>query len=222
MKVNVIISAVISFLILLFFSLISFDSCIYKFKEIIISISLAFLTSSIFFYFTVIVKNEKDKKNLLPFVAEKLLMIIIKERYFFKEMKSGSDVNISHFNPTDEDICSFCKAIDSSKDNNCQLTKDTFKNIEKYFQNLEKRIDSLFIFHDVLDSELRSILINIKNNSNSKSLNLSFSQEKNSLEKFSNDLIKFHHSINILLSYSKKKLNNYIMDKTLDFSKISK
>jgi hypothetical protein len=208
----------IIFLIIKIFVLNDIDECCSKGYEIGIifeNISIAIISSIIFYFFIVHIKYVKDKININIFLNKEIERIFDNYRVIYREFANKLGINFIDF-PSNNNIRNICKNI-KEEDQFTIFNINDGKQIDekhnackyfyKHFSKIEWSINKIYSFMPFLETDLINIFEEIKDNlfiiENEK--NIYFDQIQ-SLEYWPDELIKLNDHFKLLKTYYNKMI----------------
>lgn len=135
--------------------------------EITFDISLAILSSFIFYFFVVHIKEYRDKKIVLRIVNNKILNLITARNYIFNQLKEASKVSSETDETTERYINSIFKAINPNDKSplifNEMLDQHNWLQFINYYLSQSLNIiTDIYQFMPYLESDLLNILYKIE------------------------------------------------------------
>lgn len=142
----------------------------YKFGQIIYKLCMSYISAFIFYFLVVHIKQQKDKKNLYPYVTKKVNRVIGSAWVIIAEIAKASNITLAEKYPTKEELDIICKKINPHAKAPLLLgSKENNVNWIQYFDFHKKRsndaIEKAFKNMPFLESELVNILTRIEDNS---------------------------------------------------------
>jgi hypothetical protein len=209
--ISILIIVIIDFTHFRFNALIKGSSI--KINEILSRLSLAYISSFIFYFVVVYLKEETDRKNVYPYIKHQIHSIFSIHKIVISKLKD-SDINENIFLNKEElaRILDKVSPLDSIKSIE-QMPHGTFYELLVFeSKHAKNAIYLLFGKMKYIDSELSKILFEIEN-SNFISFGINELQYYSKYEKNLSFLLDTYYYYNLLLikleSYTGKNLNKY-------------
>lgn len=182
-----------------------------KFEGLIEGFCRSFIAAYIFYSVNVYLKERREKKFILPLVANNVILLVVNNHTIVKCLKN--DLQLSHkFYPTDEEFKELLSKVDP-RETATMFSKE--KNWLHLFENRRKStlsyITKIFSSGRHIDDELRKILLEIQSSlylSDGWAFNALTFDEKN-LEKYHYVFFKYFSLIQDLSNYFDKNLKSY-------------
>jgi hypothetical protein len=186
-----------------------------KSEYLIETISLSYLAAYIFYVLNIYLVERRERKSILPFVAKKVIGIIVNNHSIINCITEPSKINKNlDYYPTQDDYKQKLKLINPKE--NVPLFFKTkswiflFKNRQESTQN---SIDRIWLSGKHIDEELRRILLEISCSLYFKE-NYAFNSEDfedENLEKYHLVFFKYFQLIQQLKNYYDKNLKEYYL-----------
>lgn len=215
-----------------------------KVNRLIETISIAYMTSFIFYIVVVVLKSKRDEKIILPFVADYVYVALNNCMFFCYSMRSAAgleyiqtETSIYNRNlniyPGENDLNTICSTINPNQTINEDIGLEGFTAIPHFFGvmiNYTHRIDYFLkiILEKArfMDTELLRLLTNIQTHgfhqhmiSYDKSLVLSAKHRHDDLIVFKDSLKSYFDLYLRLEKYTDKELKKYVERKSLKHKK---
>lgn len=182
-----------------------------KFENLIEGFSKAFIASYIFYTINIYLREKREKKFILPLIANNVLLLIVNNHSIINCLKNDFKLNLDYF-PDDNEFKELLGKV-NPRTNSPFYYKD--KTWLFLFQNRQKStqsgISKIFASGKHLDEELRTILLQMQS-----SLYLQENYAFNSDDFEDKDLSKYHYVfytyfqlVKRLKSYYDKNLKTY-------------
>ncbi|KAF0204766.1 MAG: hypothetical protein FD170_191 [Bacteroidetes bacterium] len=211
-----------------------------KVNSLIETISIAYLTSFIFYVVVVVLKTKRDEKIILPFIADYTFVALNNCMFFCFSMRSAAGLkfiktetsiykrNLNIY-PNENDLNEICSTINPNKPINKDVGLEGFTSIPHFFGvmiNYSHRIDYFLKIilekSRFMDIELLRILTDIQTHgyhqhmiSYDKSLVLTAKHRHDDLKVFKDSLKSYFDLYLKLENYANKKLKRYVERKSL-------
>lgn len=211
-----------------------------KLNRLIETIAVSYLTSFIFYFFIVIIKEKRDKKILLPFIADYVYIAMNNCMYFCFSMRNSAglesvametsihDRNLNIY-PNLEDLRAICSKINPNEDKNEDIGINGLQTIPHFFGAMihyTYRIDYFLKIvldkSNFIDIELLRILTDIQTHgyhqhmlSYDKKLVMTAKHRHDNLNIFEKSLLSYFDLFRKLEDYSERNLKNYVERKSL-------
>ncbi len=215
-----------------------------KVNRLIETISIAYLTSFIFYIVVVVLKTKRDEKIILPFIADYTYVALNNCMFFCFSMRSAAGLeyintetsiykrNLNIY-PNENDLNAICTTINPNKTINEDIGLEGFTAIPHFFGvmiNYTHRIDYFLKIilekSRFMDTELLRILTDIQTHgyhqhmiSYDKSLVLTAKHRHDDLKVFKDSLKSYFDLYLKLENYADKNLKRYVERKSLKHKK---
>jgi hypothetical protein len=179
-----------------------------KLETLVHRISLAYITSFIFYYVVVFRKDQRNKKQLYPIIAKWSRMIVINNNAVLKSMIQEANLNIDNRLPSADEFKVIGKSIFLFNKANTKL------NWTEYFQFHRKGtleyIDKILVQINYLDSEHIRILTTLQNSVHfNDHMAYNSPKENINLESYHAVFFNFYNQINKLEQFNNKNFKKY-------------
>jgi hypothetical protein len=186
-----------------------------KSEYFIETISLSYLAAYIFYVLNIYLVEKREKKSILPFVAKKVIGIIVNNHSIINCITEPSKININlDFYPTPDDYKVLLKSINPKE--NAPLffkTKSWFFLFKNRQESTQNSIDKIWLSGKHIDEELRRILLEISSSLYLKE-NYAFNSEDfddENLEKYHLVISNYFQLIQQLKNYYDINLKKYYL-----------
>lgn len=120
---------------------------------------LSYISAFIFYFFVVHIKQQKDKRNIYQFVAEKSICIISYGQTIGKDLAKDSNVKLKAYYPSKDELLEICYKIDPYSEpttlvNWSGLKLNWFLHFENYRQETMNAINEIYTKMPFLDAKL--------------------------------------------------------------------
>ena len=206
-----------------------------KTNNLIETISFSFVTSYIFYYIVVELKDKYDKKILFPFIADYTYVTLNNCVMFCSVMRDWAKIQKIEINtciydrnsdiyPTEEEVKTICLAINPNEGKNKDLGLEGIRIIPHFYGIMIKYIHDIDYFLKIileksifLDTELIRILTDIQTSglqqsmiSYTKAQMFTAKHTEPNLEVFEKSFISYFNLFRKLEDYSEKKLKKFV------------
>lgn len=231
--------SILSFIILYFFENIRIPVILNinpaRINSLIEILSLTFISSFIFYYVVVRLKDKADKKNIYPFIADYTYIMMNNCIYFCDSMRNWAKLENKHFNtgienrnlnvyPNIDELKQICKNIDPNKEEEDIKSPPGFRAIPHFFGimihftlRIDYFLDILLTKSNFLDTDLLRILTDIKTSgyhqditSHGRDKILMVKHRHNNLNVYISSLNYYFILFKKLEIYAEKNLKKYV------------
>lgn len=120
---------------------------------------MSYISAFIFFFFVVHIKQQKDKRNIYQFVAEKSINIISCGQTIGRDLAKDSNVKLKTYYPSKEELLEICYKINPYSEPTTLvswsgLKLNWFSHFEKYRQDSMDSINEIYAKMPFLDAQL--------------------------------------------------------------------
>lgn len=189
-----------------------------KVGVIVDRLCLSFVSSYIFYFVVVHLKNQKDKENIYQYIANKTYQIIGDGKSVFLALKTEAKYEFGGDYPSLNDIEEICKAVNPY--GQAPLILGQLRNYANWLQFLvyymnrtEEGIKKIYIKMQFLDSDYLKLIINIQDStyfSIVKSLiSLGAPISNTDLSAFAKNIYEYLNHVRLLEDYAERKLKDY-------------
>lgn len=135
--------------------------------QLVYGLSFSYVSAFIFYFFVVHLKDQKDKDNLYPYIADKVLFIVEQGKGLINACAKSAQVSIVGNYPNDSELLNICKAIDpNSKSPLAMGVSGHYANWRQYFEYFMRRSNDatsrILSKMQFLDSDLVIKLVKIE------------------------------------------------------------
>ncbi|MES2654822.1 MAG: hypothetical protein V4620_04485 [Bacteroidota bacterium] len=182
-----------------------------KFEILIEGFSKAFIASYIFYTVNIYLREKREKKFILPLIANNVMLLIVNNHSIINCLKNDSKLSLDYF-PTKDEFNDLLRLV-NPRSNSPLYYKD--KSWTFLFQNRQKStlsgISKIFASGKHLDEELRTILLQMQSSlylQDNYAFNSDAFEEKN-LSKYYVVFFTYFELVKRLKSYYDKNLKTF-------------
>ena len=186
-----------------------------KSEYFIETISLSYLAAYIFYVLNIYLVEKKERKSILPFVAKKVIGIIVNNYSIINCMTEPSKINMNiDFYPTKDDYKKLLRSINPKEKAPLFFKTKSWIYLFKNRQiNTQNSIDKIWLSGKHVDDQLRRILVEISSSTylnDSCAFNSEDFNDEN-LEKYYLVFFEYFQLIQQLRNYYNKNLKEYYL-----------
>lgn len=211
-----------------------------KLNRLIETVAVSYLTSFIFYYVIVIIKEKRDKKIIMPFIADYVYVAMNNCMCFCFSMRNSAglesvsiETNIHNRNlniyPNLEDLKTICTKINPNEEKNADIGINGLQTIPHFFGvmiNYTYQIDYFLKIvldkSNFIDIELLRILTDIQTHgyhqhmlSYDKKLVMTAKHRHDNLSVFEKSFLSYFELFRMLEDYSERYLKKYVERESL-------
>ncbi|EKT3967339.1 hypothetical protein NTJ12_002426 [Flavobacterium psychrophilum] len=209
--------AIISLLIVIWINLIDFkfveliEGKGKTFEAIVENLCLSFIAGYMFYFLNVYLVERKEKKDILPFVARNVMLLLVNNSSIISCLKGNSKVDLKKY-PTKEEFKVLLEKV-NPKENIpfFYINKNWFYLFQNRQKSTNKYIDKILQSGKYIDEDLRRILLEIQSSLYLQE-DYAFNSEnfsKSNLSEYSLVFENYFDLINSLSKYYYKNLKHY-------------
>ena len=103
--------------------------------QLVYGLSFSYVSAFIFYFFVVHLKDQKDKNNLYPYIADKVLFVVGQGKGLLNACAKSAQVTLAGNYPNDSELLDICKAINpNSKSPLVMGVSGHYANWRQYFE----------------------------------------------------------------------------------------
>lgn len=179
---------------------------------------MSYISAFIFYFFVVHIKQQKDKRNIYQFVAEKSINIISYGQTIGRDLAKDSNVKLKTYYPSKEELLEICYKIDPYSEPTTLvswsgLKLNWFSHFEKYRQDSMDSIHEIYAKMPFLDAQLIKHLSLIESSpffSLTKAMqNFPFKAKNENLLNFADKILNYLETVKEFEQFYDKNIKKY-------------
>ena len=179
---------------------------------------LSYISAFIFYFLVVHTKQQKDKKHIYEFVAEKSLHIISYGQTIGRDLAKDANVKLKEYYPSKDELIEICYKIDPYSEPSTLVSRfghklNWFLHFENYRQETMTAINEIYAKMPFLDAKLINHLSLIESSnffSFTKGMqNLPFKAKNENLLNFSDTIFNYLNTVKEFEEFYNKNIKKY-------------